>query len=139
VPEGISAVHNLKELLLQGNHFSRTLLAADVGLRPHLRRLNFGDNYFAGALPVSLQRLNSLTLFRVSNNMLTGDFPAWIGNMSRLEYIDFSSNAFTGSLPSSIDDLKSLNHLNFSNKKYSGIKHPNVTGLLHGVLRARRV
>jgi Leucine-rich repeat (LRR) protein len=71
--------------------------------------------------------------------MLTGDFPAWIGNMSRLEYIDFSSNAFTGSLPSSIDDLKSLNHLNFSNKKYSGIKHPNVTGLLHGVLRARRV
>ncbi|XP_030974887.1 probably inactive leucine-rich repeat receptor-like protein kinase At3g28040 [Quercus lobata] len=119
VPAGISAIHNLKELLLEGNHFSGPL-PFDIGLCLHLNRLDLGDNQFTEPLPDSLQRLNSLTLFRASNNMFTGSFPQWISNMSSLQYIDFSNNGLTGSLPSSIGYLKSLNYLSLSDNKLSG-------------------
>ncbi|GFS44611.1 leucine-rich receptor-like protein kinase family protein [Actinidia rufa] len=119
IPRGVSLIHNLKELRLQGNHFSE-LLPSDIGLCPHLSSLDFSDNFFTGALPDSLQRLNFLTFLSLSRNMLSGDVPQWIGNMISLQHLDFSNNGFTGILPSSLADLKSLTRLSFANNKLTG-------------------
>ncbi|KAH7572706.1 hypothetical protein JRO89_XS03G0001000 [Xanthoceras sorbifolium] len=120
IPQGVLGLHNLKELLLQGNHFSGSV-PLDIGLCPHLSRLDLRDNLFTGALPNSLSMLRSISFISLSNNMLTSEFPVWFSNISTLEYVDFSNNGLTGSLPSSIGDLKSLEYLSLSNNKLTGI------------------
>ncbi|KAG5034737.1 hypothetical protein JHK87_009647 [Glycine soja] len=68
LPNGISSIHNLQEILLQGNQFSGPL-STDIGLWLHLNRLDFSDNQFSGELPKSLGMLSSLSYFKASNNL----------------------------------------------------------------------
>ncbi|KAK4258186.1 hypothetical protein QN277_007659 [Acacia crassicarpa] len=119
LPLGVSAIHNLKEILLQGNHFSGPL-PSDIGLCLHLNRLDFSNNMFSEALPKSLGRLNFLNSFKASNNFLTNEIPEWIGKMASLEYLDLSGNQLTGKIPDSISDLRSLSYLGLSDNKLVG-------------------
>ena len=68
LPNGISSIHNLQEILLQGNQFSGPL-STDIGFCLHLNRLDFSDNQFSGELPESLRMLSSLSYFKASNNL----------------------------------------------------------------------
>ncbi|KAL4561046.1 hypothetical protein LXL04_033208 [Taraxacum kok-saghyz] len=119
VPNGVSGLHYLKELLLQHNHFSGGL-PSDMGLCLHLKRLDLSNNLFTESLPVSFQRLSSLTYLNLANNMLTGDFPKWVGKLNGLDYLDISGNGLTGILPTSIGDLGSLTYLSLSGNSLTG-------------------
>ncbi|XP_061374405.1 probably inactive leucine-rich repeat receptor-like protein kinase At3g28040 [Gastrolobium bilobum] len=119
LPNGISAIHNLKEILFQDNQFSGPL-PTDIGFCLHLNRLDFSDNQFSGELPESLGRLNSLSYFKASNNLFSSELPQWIGNMTNLEYLELSNNQFTGSIPQSIGELRSLTYMSISNNKLVG-------------------
>ncbi|KAF7807248.1 putative inactive leucine-rich repeat receptor-like protein kinase [Senna tora] len=128
LPSGISAIHNLKEMLLQNNHFSGPL-PDDIGLCLHLKRLDLSDNVFTGPLPASLGGLYSLTFLKASNNLLTNELPQWIGNMSSLEYLDLSNNQFAGSVPASVGNLRSLTYLDLSDNKFVGGIPPSLASI----------
>ncbi|XP_058093629.1 probably inactive leucine-rich repeat receptor-like protein kinase At3g28040 [Magnolia sinica] len=119
IPEGLLAIHNLKEFYLQGNQFSGPL-PSDIGLCLHMKRFDSSNNLLMGALPDSLQQINSLEFISLSNNGFIGDFPYWIGNMNSLQSLDFARNGFSGALPSSMGDLKSLNSLILSHNRLVG-------------------
>ncbi|KAK7273133.1 hypothetical protein RIF29_14179 [Crotalaria pallida] len=119
LPNGISAIHNVKEILLHGNQFSGPL-PTDIGLCIHLNRLDLSDNQFSGELPESLGRLNSLSYFKASNNLFTGEMPQLVSKMTSLEYLEFSNNHLTGSIPQSLGELRSMTYLSISNNQLEG-------------------
>ncbi|XP_030507002.1 probably inactive leucine-rich repeat receptor-like protein kinase At3g28040 isoform X1 [Cannabis sativa] len=128
LPQGISALHYLKQFSVQENHFSGSL-PSDIGLCPHLTRIDLSNNQLSGALPESFRRLNLLTLLNLADNMVSGDFPQWIGELRNLESLDLSNNEFTGSLPSSIGEMNSLNFLSLSNNKLIGTIPTTIGGM----------
>ncbi|KAK7301376.1 hypothetical protein RJT34_12239 [Clitoria ternatea] len=86
---------------------------------------NDGDTFpetpkFSGELPESFGKVNSLALFKASNNHFISEFPQWIGKITSLEYLELSNNQFTGSIPQSIGEPTSLTYLSISNNKLVG-------------------
>ncbi|RAL54386.1 hypothetical protein DM860_001514 [Cuscuta australis] len=121
LPSDLPFLHNLKELSARGNRFSGEF-PIQLGLNPHLLRLDLSRNFFTGKLSdaASLQRLKSLTFLNLSHNRLYGAFPPWIGNMSSLEFLDLSGNALDGPIPDSLGGLKSLRHLTLNDNRLEG-------------------
>jgi Leucine-rich repeat (LRR) protein len=57
-------------------------------------------------------KLPSLWVLHMSQNMFEGHIPASLGNASNLVSLDMSQNNFTGQIPSSFGNLGALTHLN---------------------------
>jgi Leucine-rich repeat (LRR) protein len=72
--------------------------------------LDLENNRLEGQLfiPALLNRSDTLTSLRGSNNNFTGSIPSWIGAMTMLREFWVANNKLTGSIPTEITQLTNL-------------------------------
>lgn len=85
IPESLSQLHGLRELLLNGNRLSGTI-PPGLGQLCNLRELYLNANELEGPIPLSFSALTNLESLNMGWNRLTGDFPPCLGNMVRIPF-----------------------------------------------------
>ncbi|MFS7986284.1 putative leucine-rich repeat domain superfamily [Helianthus anomalus] len=82
--------------------------------------IDFSNNSFQGAIPVTVGDLKLIFLVNLSHNALTGPVPVSVGKLKVLESLDLSVNKLSGSIPQQLAGLSFLSSLNLSYNELSG-------------------
>ncbi|WP_282178454.1 hypothetical protein [Maribacter stanieri] len=119
IPEGISALSNLKTLNLAFNTIEGNL-PKDMFQLEALTSVRLEMNKLTGALPQDYSKMKSLEELSMFNNLFQGTIPEGIGEISTLKTLNLSSNYLEGSLPKSIEKLGNLERLELFGNKLAG-------------------
>ncbi|KAI5321962.1 hypothetical protein L3X38_031034 [Prunus dulcis] len=143
----------LKQLIINDNHFGGTLptsisnlstklemfwfyrnqihgsIPTDIGNLANLESLLMGENSLTGNIPTEIQKLSSLVELDISINPLSGSIPSSLGNLTKLYNLFLQGNNLEGVIPSSLGNCQRLILLDLSNNKLSGAIPPQVIGL----------
>ena len=114
LPTEVGLLTAVKEILLNGNHFSGSI-PTEVGSLTNLERgLVLSQNAFTGTVPTQLGKLSQLkTYFDLGDNSLIGSMPTELGKLASLEYgFILRGNAYldTVAIPPEVAALSSSMH-----------------------------
>jgi len=73
-----------------------------------LRQLLLNDNQLSNAIPAQLGNLTNLVSLGLSGNRLTGAIPISLGNLTALQVAELYSNDLSGAIPATFMQLTSL-------------------------------
>lgn len=133
IPNGISALKNLKAMMFYGNSLTGQI-PAEIGDMPNLWHITLSENDFTGELPsAAFKKLVNLEKFHVhqtdkSKNGITGKLPSFLEN-TKLKDLDVSSNSMSGAIPSNFmansfyKGLEELMTINLSYNLFTGEIH----------------
>ena len=101
---------HLRELDLDGSHFTGPLPRWIADCFPHLRELDLSYGRLNGTLPEWVGQIGSgkLEQFKVEHNRFSGSVPAAFGSMPELHILWLHHNDLEGQLPSSLANSHSL-------------------------------
>ncbi|PQQ11717.1 putative LRR receptor-like serine/threonine-protein kinase [Prunus yedoensis var. nudiflora] len=143
----------LKQLIINDNHFGGTLptsisnlstklerfwfyrnqihgsIPTGIGNLVSLESLSMWENSFAGSIPTEIQKLSSLVKLDISMNALSGSIPSSLGNLTKLCNLYLQGNNLEGVIPSSLGNCQRLIFLDLSNNNLSGAIPQQVIGL----------
>lgn len=92
------ALHNIKELWLDGNFISQTI-PSHIGKLTKLESLSIANAKLTGTLPSEMGNLSALRRVWLSNNGLSGSVPSELSRLSSLELLKLQDNDLTGEIP----------------------------------------
>ncbi|VFQ86491.1 unnamed protein product [Cuscuta campestris] len=116
VPESLGTIRSLEQVILSYNNLSGTIPPAIANLT-NLMRLDLSGNQLTGEIPHDLSRLASLQMFHADDNSLTGPVPEWLANISSLQYVSLAGNNLTGPIPPAITRSTSLRQIDLSHNE----------------------
>ncbi|XVF34546.1 hypothetical protein REPUB_Repub18cG0068300 [Reevesia pubescens] len=89
---------SLTSLKLSNNRLQGQMFSLNFNLT-NLKELQLDGNHFSGKIPDCLSKCSFLSTLDLSNNKLFGGIPRWMGNMSSLEEIVMANNHLEGLIP----------------------------------------
>ncbi|CAO2152926.1 unnamed protein product [Urochloa humidicola] len=95
IPQGISALVDLKSLNFSWNHLSGRI-PSNIGDLKALESLDLSHNKLSGEIPSSISALTSLTSFNLSYNNLSGRIPT--GNQLQTLALDDPASMYVGNI-----------------------------------------
>ncbi|KAL7521280.1 LOW QUALITY PROTEIN: hypothetical protein ACHAWX_005950 [Stephanocyclus meneghinianus] len=126
--EDIWRLHDLKEIVLNANSFSGSMVA-EIEPLVQLEELNAGSNGFYGSIPLQLSKLSTLRSLQLEHNLLSGSMPENIGEATDLDVISVHANELTGMLPDSLYTLKNLKELDLHSNVFEGTTNSEIGNL----------
>lgn len=117
LPEGISGLAGLKQLILTNNTIDGSI-PSSIGRLTDLQEIYLQQNALTGAIPASIGSIRGLAFFVASYNRIES-FPTELVKTS-LEFLDLGFNRLRGTLPSQLGRLKRLKYLSINNNFYNG-------------------
>ncbi|KAH8484619.1 hypothetical protein H0E87_026392 [Populus deltoides] len=112
---------HLTELLLDGVNISahgNDWCKALSSSLPNLKVLSMSNCYLSGPLDVSLAKLQSLSIIRLSGNNLSTPVPEFLANYSKLTALQLSSCQLNGIFPQAIFQVPTLEILDLSYNEF---------------------
>ncbi|XP_060675770.1 receptor-like protein 7 [Ziziphus jujuba] len=88
--------------------------------RSPLNTLKLTDTQFFGSLPYSIEKLDSLEIFKARHCNFSGPIPTSLGKLTKLTILDLGINNFNGDIPSSLQNLTHLTSLLFDDNQIIG-------------------
>ncbi|RAJ93002.1 Leucine-rich repeat (LRR) protein [Larkinella arboricola] len=128
IPESLSSLTNLQQLLLDNNQLSGSI-PTSLGNLTQLQSLLLNNNQFTGSIPTSLGNLTNLEYLYLYGNQLSGSIPESLGNLTRLQYLMLDRNQLSGPIPASLANLTRLKELLLQNNQLSGCYPASLTAL----------
>ncbi|KAI3454331.1 hypothetical protein Pfo_010994 [Paulownia fortunei] len=123
IPDSFSNASKLENIDLIRNNFTGKvpLNFGKLNLLTNLRFLHFGNNQFAGVLPVSIANLSTeLTTLYLQGNLIHGSIPREISNLQNLNILFMNSNYLNGTIPDSFGILPNLGRLVLGSNQLTG-------------------
>eukprot|EP00268_Persea_americana_P003478 TRINITY_DN11053_c0_g1_i2.p1 TRINITY_DN11053_c0_g1~~TRINITY_DN11053_c0_g1_i2.p1 ORF type:complete len:793 (-),score=87.60 TRINITY_DN11053_c0_g1_i2:154-2532(-) len=134
IPSWLLYNATVSSLNLRGNSLKGPFPQSTQHNKSMLQRFDISDNKIYGVLPPDMGTLfPNLVLFNVSKNELRGTIPLSISKLQKLTILDLSQNNLFGEMPHGlISNNTSLKYLKLSNNKLQGnilSKFSNMTEL----------
>ncbi|KPL71305.1 hypothetical protein ADM99_11425 [Leptolinea tardivitalis] len=114
LPDSLSNLTNLHQLLMENNQINGTIPLSLTGLTS-LESIDLANNHLTGSIPAGLGNLTNLKLLNLSDNNITEGIPDEIGNLTKLTALSVRSTSLNGSLPESLIHLMTLSQFDYSN------------------------
>ena len=100
---------HLRELDLDGSHFTGGVPSWIADCFPHLSELDLSYGRFSGPLPDWVDRMGShLNQFKVEHNQFSGTIPASFSRLPALRVLWLHHNQLSGNLPSDLGSTHAL-------------------------------
>ncbi|KAJ9135712.1 hypothetical protein P3X46_032864 [Hevea brasiliensis] len=115
----------LEFLLICNNHLNGTIPVSLCRMES-LSLLDLSKNQLSGGLPNCWRNLQALKLIDLSNNMLSGHVPISLGSIKQLQSLHLKNNRLQGKIPMSFKNLKDLKFLDLSMNAFAGLFPPGI-------------
>lgn len=119
IPQGLSKLTKLRDLLLSGNDFTGGL-PDWIGEMKDLRFLDISYSNLTGHLPETLGDLSNLEFLYLSYNQLEGEIPDSFAKLGNLVALNLNSNGLEGEIPAWLWELPKLSNIQLARNRFEG-------------------